>query len=59
MCTAGWYGIHCTRRNQDCNSGSVQELCGYGTCISQNTGVGYKCICDQVGYCNVVMKSIR
>lgn len=40
--------MHCTRRSVDCSSGgSSTELCGHGTCISQTTGIGYKCICDQ------------
>ncbi|XP_017783006.1 PREDICTED: cubilin-like [Nicrophorus vespilloides] len=44
-CADGWFGLHCTKRSQDCSSNS--EICGHGTCVSQSTGIGFKCICDQ------------
>ncbi|KAJ8936435.1 hypothetical protein NQ318_015581, partial [Aromia moschata] len=46
LCPTGYYGLHCTRTTADCATGGT-ELCGHGTCIPQNTGVGYKCLCDQ------------
>lgn len=45
QCMSGFYGIHCTKRSLDCNSGTT-EICGHGFCINQKNGV--KCICDQV-----------
>lgn len=46
ICTAGWYGIHCTQRKGDCMQSSSWELCGHGTCVNNNDDFGYKCICD-------------
>lgn len=45
QCPAGWTGVHCNRKPTDCSSGGF-ELCGHGTCISQNNQAGYKCLCD-------------
>lgn len=49
ICSAGWQGLHCTRRNVDCLSSSSSELCGKGTCVHASNALGYSCICDQ-GY---------
>ncbi|XP_023016013.2 cubilin [Leptinotarsa decemlineata] len=46
ICIGGFLGIHCSKRKADCFSGGG-ELCGHGTCVSQNNALGYKCICDQ------------
>lgn len=45
QCPSGWTGVHCNRKPTDCSSGGF-ELCGHGTCISQNNQAGYKCLCD-------------
>lgn len=59
VCPAGWYGLHCTRRSNDCSSGPQGELCGHGTCITQTTGSkGYTCICEQVMIWNLKKKKI-
>lgn len=46
LCSPGWYGLHCTRRENDCSQGNF-EMCGYGTCVTTNTGKGFQCICNQ------------
>ncbi|XP_045491488.1 LOW QUALITY PROTEIN: cubilin homolog [Colias croceus] len=46
ICKSGWYGIHCMRKERNC-SGNDFEMCGHGTCLQVNTGVGIKCMCDQ------------
>jgi len=49
MCAPNWYGLHCTKRKNDCNSASSAEFCGHGICINQLTAIGgYTCICHQV-----------
>ncbi|XP_048481076.1 cubilin-like [Plutella xylostella] len=51
LCRSGWFGLHCTRKAKDClgsgGGGDDFEMCGHGTCIPVQTGVGIKCICDQ------------
>ena len=46
-CAPNYHGIHCASRSNDCSSGSNQELCGHGSCISDDQN-GFKCICEQV-----------
>ncbi|CAH1121617.1 unnamed protein product [Ceutorhynchus assimilis] len=46
QCPNTWIGVHCNRKKSDCNTGG-SEICGHGTCISQNNEIGYKCLCDQ------------
>ena len=46
-CAPNYHGIHCATRSNDCSSGSNQELCGHGSCISDDQN-GFKCICEQV-----------
>jgi len=48
VCAANWFGLHCTKRKNDCNAAMSSELCGNGVCINQPSTVGYTCICDQV-----------
>jgi hypothetical protein len=41
-------GVHCTKRNGDCSSGSDIDLCGHGICIDQHQGSrGFTCLCNQ------------
>jgi len=47
-CATNWFGLHCTKRNNDCNGEMSSELCGNGVCINQPSTVGYTCICSQV-----------
>uniref|UniRef100_A0A6P7H3T7 Cubilin homolog n=1 Tax=Diabrotica virgifera virgifera TaxID=50390 RepID=A0A6P7H3T7_DIAVI len=44
-CVNGYIGLHCLRKSVDCATAGA-ELCGHGTCISQNNQNGYKCLCD-------------
>ncbi|XP_028157640.1 cubilin homolog [Ostrinia furnacalis] len=46
LCSPGWYGLHCTRRENDCSQGNY-EMCGFGTCVTTNSGKGFQCICNQ------------
>ena len=50
-CAPNFHGIHCATRSNDCTSGSNQELCGHGSCISNDQN-GYECICEQVNLVN-------
>lgn len=48
-CTAGWYGLHCTKKSSICKPENSNELCGHGVCVSkEGSPLGYTCICDQV-----------
>ncbi|CAK1552576.1 unnamed protein product [Leptosia nina] len=46
ICKPGWFGLHCTRKEKNC-TGNDYEICGHGTCLQVNTGVGIKCLCEQ------------
>ncbi|KZS21868.1 Tolloid 2-like protein, partial [Daphnia magna] len=47
-CPAGWFGVHCTQRTDGCNSGTNEQICGHGICLSQpGQGRGYICLCEQ------------
>ena len=47
-CPSGWFGLHCTQRSDGCSSGTSEQVCGHGLCISQpGQGRGYTCLCEQ------------
>ena len=48
-CPTGWFGVHCTQKTDGCNSGTNEQICGHGICLSQpGQGRGYICLCEQV-----------
>ncbi|XP_046451773.1 cubilin-like isoform X2 [Daphnia pulex] len=47
-CPTGWFGVHCTQKTDGCNSGTNEQICGHGICLSQpGQGRGYICLCEQ------------
>ncbi|KAJ8670094.1 hypothetical protein QAD02_001353 [Eretmocerus hayati] len=45
-CTPGWHGFHCSTQKSACQQANDAELCGNGICVTNNSPLGYTCICN-------------